>query len=186
MIWTVPNYLTLARVLAVPVIIALMFIPGEAVRWIVAVLFLAAGLTDWFDGWLARRRGQTSAFGRFLDPIADKLLTASILVMLVASFAIAGVHVVAAILIIAREILISGLREFLAGDRVAVPVTYLAKVKTTLQIAAILVLILAPALGETIHVIGLVLLWLSAAATVITGADYLAKGMRHILAGERR
>ena len=182
MIWTLPNYLTMARVLAVPVIVALMFIPGEAARWIVALLFAGAAVTDWFDGWLARRWQQTSAFGAFLDPIADKLLTSAILVMLVASFTVAGVHVVAVLLIISREILISGLREFLAGDKIPVPVTFLAKCKTALQSVAILVLILAPALGETIHVVGLVILWLATAATVVTGADYLTKGMRHILA----
>lgn len=182
MIWTLPNLLTIARVLAVPVIVALMFIPSEFVRWIVAVLFAGAAVTDWFDGWIARRRGQTSAFGRFLDPIADKLLTSAVMVMLVASYTISGVHVVAVILIISREILISGLREFLAGDNVPVPVTFLAKCKTALQSVAILVLIVAPATGEVVHIVGLVLLWLAAAATVITGADYLNKGMRHILA----
>lgn len=186
MIWTIPNILTMARVLAVPVIVGLMFIPGDAARWLVAVLFALAAVTDWFDGWLARRWSQTSAFGRFLDPIADKLLTSAIMVMLVASYTVAGVHVVAVILIISREILISGLREFLAGDKVAVPVTFLAKVKTTLQSVAILLLIVAPAAGETVQVIGLVLLWLAAAATVVTGVDYLVKGMRHILANERR
>jgi cardiolipin synthase (CMP-forming) len=186
MIWTIPNILTMARVLAVPVIVALMYVPSEAVRWLVALLFAAAALTDWFDGWLARRWGQTSSFGRFLDPIADKLLTSALLVMLVASFTIWGVHVVAVILIISREILISGLREFLAGDNIPVPVTFLAKCKTALQSAAILVLILAPAMGETVQVIGLILLWLATAATVITGGDYLMKGMRHILATDRR
>ncbi len=182
MIWSLPNLLTMGRVVAVPVIVALMFVPGDLARWLVAVLFALAALTDWFDGWLARRWGQTSAFGRFLDPIADKLLTSGILVMLVADGTLSGVHVVAAILIISREILISGLREFLAGDKVAVPVTALAKIKTTLQLAAILVLIVVPATGETVHIVSLVLLWLATAATVITGGDYLSKGMHHILA----
>jgi len=185
MIWTLPNLLTMARVVAVPVIVGLMFVPGDIVRWLVALLFALAALTDWFDGWLARRWGQTSAFGRFLDPIADKLLTSGILVMLVADGTLAHVHVVAAILIISRELLISGLREFLAGDKVAVPVTFLAKCKTTLQLAALLVLIVVPATGETVHIVGLVLLWLATAVTVITGADYLVRGMRHILAADR-
>lgn len=183
--WTLPNILTIGRVLAVPVIVALLFVPGDAARLLAVALFAAAAITDYFDGWLARARGQTSAFGRFLDPIADKLLVAITLVMLVADGAVSGVHVVPAVVIVAREILISGLREFLAGAAVPMPVTFLAKCKTAIQLAALTVLLLVPLTGAFVHYAGLTLLWLAAAATAVTGADYLSRGLRHILAQDR-
>ncbi|MEZ5667682.1 MAG: CDP-diacylglycerol--glycerol-3-phosphate 3-phosphatidyltransferase [Alphaproteobacteria bacterium] len=185
MLWTLPNLLTLGRVVAVPVIVGLMFVPSDAVRWLAALLFAAAAVTDWFDGWLARARGQTSAFGRFLDPIADKVLVILVLVMLVADGTVAHVHVVAVLVIVAREILVAGLREFLAGDSVAMPVTFLAKCKTTVQLVAIVVLMVAPMTGQAVHVVGLVLLWAAAAATAVTGADYLRRGIAHVVARDR-
>lgn len=186
MIWTLPNILTIGRVLAAPLIVALMFVPNEAVRWIVVALFALAAVTDYFDGWLARARGQTSAFGRFLDPIADKVLVVGVLIMLVADGTLRGVHVVPVILIIGREILVSGLREFLAADSIAVPVTFLAKCKTALQLSAIVVLMAVAVTGEIVLVIGLVLLWAAAVATVITGADYMTRGLRHIISTDSK
>ena len=185
MLWTLPNILTIARVVVVPVIVGLMFVPDIAVRLLVVALFAAAAITDYFDGWLARARGQTSAFGRFLDPIADKLLVVIVLVMLIAEGGIAGVHIVAAVVIVAREILISGLREFLAGAAIAMPVTFLAKCKTTVQLLALTVLLLVPVVGDWAHYAGLALLWAAAAATAITGTDYLNRGVRHIVAQDR-
>lgn len=185
MLASLPNLLTLARVAAVPVIVALMFIPGDVARFAATVVFALAALTDYLDGWLARSSGQVSEFGRFLDPIADKVVVIAALVMLVADGTLGGVHVIPVLVIVLREILVSGLREFLAEDKVTVPVTFLAKVKTTLQLAAIVALMLSAATGTTVHVLGLVLIWAAAAATGVTGGDYLSRGLRHVIAKDR-
>ena len=185
MIWTLPNLLTIGRVAIVPVIVALLFMPSEVARWLAAGMFVAAAITDWFDGWLARLRDQTSAFGQFLDPIADKILVISVLIMLVADGTMGQAHVIAALLIVGREILVAGLREFLAGAAVNIPVTFLAKCKTTLQLVATVVLMIAPMTGAVVEATGLVLVWAAAAATVITGWDYMSRGLVHINARER-
>jgi len=144
------------------------------------ILFMAAGITDWFDGYFARRYHQISRLGRFLDPIADKLLVAAALVMLVDNGQLRGVHVLAALIILAREILVSGLREFLAELRVSLPVSQLAKWKTAAQMAAIAVLLLGDAAPAIVTQIGLVLIWVAAGLTLITGYDYLRTGLRHM------
>jgi cardiolipin synthase len=153
-------------------------------RWVAFFIFVAAGITDFLDGYFARKWGEQSAFGRMLDPIADKLLVASCLLMLAADDTIRGWSLWAAIVILCREILVSGLREYLAELRVSVPVTQLAKWKTTLQLVAVGALVAGRAGDALLPVftpIGLTLLWLSALLTLYTGWDYFRAGVRHLI-----
>ncbi len=182
--WSLPNLLTYGRVAAAPVVAALLFWPEvEALRWTALAVFAAAGVTDFFDGYLARAWHQQSALGRMLDPIADKLLVAAVLLMLVASGDIAGWSRWAAIVILCREILVSGMREFLAELRVGVPVSTVAKWKTTVQLVALGFMIAGHAgdkiLPDTTR-IGLGLLWFAALLTLYTGWDYMKAGMKHV------
>ena len=174
------NVLTLSRIAAIPLVVLCMWLDRSWSPWVSVVLFAAAAITDWFDGYFARRYHQISRFGRFLDPIADKLLVAAALVMLVYSDQLRGVNVLAALIILAREILVSGLREFLAELRVSLPVSQLAKWKTAAQMVAIAVLLLGDAVPEVVRHIGLVLIWVAAVLTLITGYDYLRTGLRHM------
>jgi cardiolipin synthase len=199
-----PNLLTYARIAAIPVVVACMYWQailqgGLWLRWIALAVFIAAAITDFFDGYLARSWDQQSKLGRMLDPIADKLLVASCLLMLAADETIKGWSLFAAIIILCREILVSGLREYLAELRVSVPVTQLAKWKTAMQLVAIGFLLCGEA-GDTVlsqqvlawrwktpdgviplaNSVGLVLLWLSALLTLYTGWDYFRAGMRHL------
>jgi cardiolipin synthase (CMP-forming) len=183
--FSLPNMLTYGRVAAVPVVVVCMFWPEEFwMRWVALGVFSAAGITDYFDGYLARVWSQQSALGRMLDPIADKLLVAACLLMLVADRTISSWSIWAAIVILSREILVSGLREYLAELRVSVPVSTVAKWKTTLQIVAVGFLIAGPA-GETVLpgtvMIGLVLLWIAALLTLYTGWDYFRAGIHHVI-----
>jgi len=178
---SLPNLMTLARIAAIPVVVALLFLDGAAARWAALGLYLAACATDWLDGWLARARGEVSALGRFLDPIADKLLVAAILVMLIAAGDLRGAAVLAAIVILCRELLVSGLREYLAELRVVLPVSRLAKWKTTVQMLALALLLPGPAAPAEVALAGVLLLWLAAALTLVTGWDYLTRGLRHML-----
>lgn len=177
-----PNLLTLSRIVAIPALIALFWVPSPTGNWLVFGIFVAAALTDLLDGWLARRWQQVSALGRFLDPIADKLLVAAALLMLVAWDRIGGFTVLPAIVILCREILVSGLREFLAELKVRVPVSNLAKWKTTIQMFAIAVLLVGDAGPQALPVklIGEISLWLAAGLTLITGYDYLRAGLAHM------
>ncbi len=153
-------------------------------RWVALAIFIAAGVTDILDGYFARNWGEQSTFGRMLDPIADKLLVSSCLLMLAADGTIRGWSLWAAIVILCREILVSGLREYLAELRVSVPVTQLAKWKTTLQLVAVGFLIAGEAGDAVVPVvtpIGLTLLWLSALLTLYTGWDYFRAGVRHLI-----
>ena len=183
--WNLPNLLTYGRVVAVP-LVAGGLISSDAgwMRWVALAIFTAAGITDFFDGYLARAWSQQSTLGRMLDPIADKLLVAACLLVLVADRTIVGWSLWAAIVILCREILVSGLREFLSELRVSVPVSRVAKYKTTLQLVAIGFLIAGPA-GEAVLpgtvMIGLGLLWISALLTIYTGWDYLKAGIHSIL-----
>jgi cardiolipin synthase len=179
---SLPNLLTLSRILAIPVVVASFYVHGDYARWFACALFSAAGVTDWLDGHMARRWAQQSELGRFLDPIADKLLVAATLFMLVATDRLSSGAVLPALVILCREILVSGLREYLAELRVGLPVSKLAKWKTAIQMVAIGVLIVGeagpaflpvPAIGET-------LLWVAALLTLLTGYDYLRAGLAHM------
>ncbi len=183
-----PNMLTYARIVAVPAVVACMYWQsildgGLWLRWVALAIFIIAGVTDILDGYLARMWDQQTSFGRMLDPIADKLLVSSCLLMLAADGTIRGWSLWAAIVILCREILVSGLREYLAELRVSVPVTRLAKWKTTLQLVAIGFLLAGDAGDLIIPIIsnvGLTLLWLSAILTLYTGWDYFHAGIRHL------
>jgi CDP-diacylglycerol--glycerol-3-phosphate 3-phosphatidyltransferase len=185
---TLPNLLTLSRIVAVPALVALLWWPTWQVGFAIAfVLYCLMGITDYFDGYLARAQGAVSRLGVFLDPIADKIMVAAVILMLVGtrhndSAVITGVHIIAALIILLREIAVSGLREFLAGLQVSLPVSKLAKWKTTLQLVSLGALILAGAVPDYafVKVTGLVSLWGAAVLTVITGWDYLRVGLRHM------
>jgi len=183
----IPNLLTYARIIAVPAVVASFYISGSAGRYTALGIFIAAAITDFLDGWLARAWGQQSALGRMLDPIADKLLVAAALLVLLAEGTIGGWSLWAALVILSREILVSGLRESLAEVRVSVPVSRLAKWKTTVQMVAIAFLLLGPA-GESFfpytEEVGLTLLWIAAIVTLYTGYDYFRAGFRHLLGSD--
>ncbi len=197
-----PNILTYARIAAVPAVVGLIYwqsiLDGDLwLRWVALAIFIAAGVTDFLDGYFARVWKQQSSLGRMLDPIADKLLVASCLLMLAAEDTIRGWTLFAAVIILCREILVSGLREFLAELRVSVPVTRLAKWKTTGQLVAIGFLLAGEAgdraaaqiavhFGMTltrpvISLTGITLLWISALITLYTGWDYFRAGIRHLI-----
>jgi|UniRef100_Q11GV6 cardiolipin synthase len=189
--FNLPNLLTYARIMAVPLIVLCFFLEGrlqssDFARWSALGLFLAASVTDYLDGYLARSWKQTSNIGRMLDPIADKLLVATCLLLLAADTdrTIAGWTLWAAIVILCREILVSGLREYLAGLKVSVPVTQLAKWKTAIQMVAIGFLLAGPAGDKIVPYItetGIALLWFSALVTLYTGYDYFRAGLKHII-----
>ena len=184
-----PNLLTYARIVAVPAVVALMYWQGIIgaglwLRWLALAIFTAAGITDFFDGYLARIWGQQSSLGRMLDPIADKLLVSSCLLMLAAEGTIRGWSLLAAVIILCREILVSGLREYLAELRVSVPVTRLAKWKTIGQMVAVGFLIAGEAGDKIIPgvtQVGIVLIWASAIITLYTGWDYFRAGLRYVM-----
>lgn len=189
--FNLPNMLTYGRILAVPLVVLCFFFEGrlqssDFARWSALAIFALASITDYFDGYLARAWQQTSNIGRMLDPIADKLLVSTCLILLAADTdrTIAGWSLWAAIIILCREILVSGLREYLAELKVSVPVTQLAKWKTTTQMVAIAFLLLGPS-GDKIlpywTQIGIVLLWISAVLTLYTGYDYFRAGLKHIV-----
>ena len=202
---SLPNLLTYGRIAAVPLVVACMYWQailqgGLWLRLAALFIFIAAGVTDFLDGYFARSWGQQSKLGRMLDPIADKLLVSSCLLMLAADETIKGWSLFAAIIILCREILVSGLREYLAELRVSVPVTQLAKWKTALQLVAIGFLLGGEAVDHALPQsildwrwrsgeellpittsIGLVLLWISALLTLYTGWDYFRAGLRHLI-----
>ena len=180
---SLPNLLTLSRILAIPIVVATFYVPGDTARWFACALFSAAGVTDWLDGHMARRWSQQSELGRFLDPIADKLLVAATLFMLVAKGRLSAEWaLLPALVILCREILVSGLREYLAELRVGLPVSRLAKWKTAIQMVAIGVLIVGNAGPAFLPVaaIGEMLLWVAALLTLVTGYDYLRAGLAHM------
>ena len=184
MVLNIPNLLTYGRILAVPALVGCFFLEGDRAHWLALFIFVVAGLTDFLDGFLARAWAQQSSLGRMLDPIADKLLVSAALMMLAAQQTIAGWSLCAAIIILCREILVSGLREFLAELSVSVPVTRLAKYKTVVQMIAIGFLLAGPA-GDQIFPwttsTGLILLWISALVTLYTGYDYFRAGLHHVI-----
>jgi cardiolipin synthase len=187
MISDLPNLLTLSRIAAIPVLVLLVAIGAPWADFLAALLFALAAITDYFDGKLAREMSQLSDFGRMLDPIADKLLIGATLMALVGFGHLPGFGIYPAIVIMLREILVSGLREYLAEIRIGLPVTKLAKWKTGVQMVALGLLLLG---GAGAHLIGLgwlpmawiggTLLWLAAVLTLVTGWDYLNAGLRHV------
>jgi len=186
---SLPNLLTLSRILAVPILVFLLWRPTPIDYAITFILYCLVGITDYFDGYLARAQGLTSKLGQFLDPIADKIMVAAVIIMLMASRKANGelpviqdFNIVPALIILLREMIVSGLREFLAELRVSMPVSHLAKWKTTFQLVALGALILGgalPAMGW-VHTVGVISLWAAAALTLITGYDYLRIGLKHM------
>src|SRR5213075_375280 len=185
---TLPNLLTLSRIFAVPILVFLLWRPAPLDYAITFVLYCVVGITDYFDGYLGRAQGRISRLGQFLDPIADKIMVGAVLIMLTSSRKanpvpeIAGLHIIPALVILLREIIVSGLREFLAELKVSVPVSALAKWKTTFQMVALGALILGGAVPELpwVHLVGLACLWAAAALTLVTGYDYLRIGLKHM------
>ena len=188
---SLPNLLTLSRIFAVPLLVALLWWPEWHLGYGLAfALYCLMGLTDYFDGYVARAQGTVSKLGIFLDPIADKIMVAAVILILVHNRDITGWSVVAALVILLREIAVSGLREYLAGLRVSVPVSQLAKWKTAFQMIALGALILngaAPSFAIPYTAgwlnpwtVGIVTLWAAAALTLVTGWDYLRVGLKHM------
>ena len=182
----IPNILTIGRIILVPIFVITFYLPGLLGDFIPLFIFLLASFTDFLDGLLARLYKEESKLGELLDPIADKIIVATALVLLVMNDTIRDYEVIAAIIILIREILISGLREFLAKSKISMPVTSLAKFKTFIQMFAIAILLTGES-GNAIvsfqdynaHSIGIILLWLSAFLTLYTGYDYVKKGIGH-------
>jgi cardiolipin synthase len=189
---SLPNLLTLSRIAAVPLLVVLVTMDTAHTDIVAALLFAVAGFTDWLDGRIARSRNLHSELGRMLDPIADKLLVGATLMLLAGAGRLGPSGLYPAIVIMCREILVSGLREFLAGVAVGLPVTQLAKWKTGLQMLALGILLAGDRgiLALTGHVLpvaalGATMLWAAAAATLITGWDYLRASLDHLARRER-
>jgi cardiolipin synthase len=186
MLTDLPNVLTLSRIAAIPVLIVLATLHDPRGDLAACILFSAAGITDYFDGKLARDRAQLSDVGRMLDPIADKLLVGATLMLLAGENRLGSWGLLPAIVILLREILVSGLREYLAGIRIGLPVTRLAKWKTGFQMGALGTLLAGDSAAPLIHLswlplsaIGVAMLWIAAVLTLVTGWDYLTAGLRH-------
>jgi cardiolipin synthase (CMP-forming) len=185
---SLPNLLTLSRILAVPILVFLLWRPAPLDYAITFVLYCIVGATDYLDGYLARAWGNISKLGQFLDPIADKIMVGAVLIMLISSRKanplpeIAGLNIIPGLIILLREIMVSGLREFLASLQISVPVSALAKWKTTFQFVALGALILGGAVPQMlwVHNVGIVCLWVAAALTMVTGYNYLRIGLRHM------
>lgn len=180
----IPNYLTYLRIAVIPALVMVFFLKGNWGYWLSAGLFLLASITDWLDGYLARVLSAQSNIGRFLDPIADKLLVATALLLLVQSNTddTTRADIIPAIAIVCREILVSGLREFLAEIRIGVPVSKLAKWKTAVQMAAIFLLLLGAGGPLWLHadILGRIFLWLAGILTLVTGYVYVKTGWKHL------
>ena len=189
----IPNYLTIGRIIIVPIFVISFYLPGFYGDIIPFVLFIAASFTDFLDGLLARMYKEESKLGELLDPIADKILVAAALILLVMNGTIKNYEVIAAIIILTREILISGLREFLAIGKIKLPVSNLAKLKTFLQMFSISILLTGETGNKIINfqdynaqTIGIILLWFSAFLTLYTGYDYLRKGIDHAVSEDKK
>jgi len=193
MLKKIPNILTIGRIIIVPFFVLAFYLPGFYGDLTACVLFVIASFTDFLDGMLARMMEEESKLGELLDPIADKIIVATALILLVMSGTIKHYEVIAAIIILTREILISGLREFLARGQIKLPVTNLAKLKTFLQMVAI-ALLLTGETGNRIlnfqdynaQTIGIIMLWLSAFLTLYTGYEYLRKGIDHAMSEDNK
>ena len=188
MLKKIPNILTIGRIIIVPFFVLAFYLPGFYGDLTALILFIVASFTDFLDGMLARMLGEESKLGELLDPIADKIIVATALILLVMDGTIRNYEVIAAIIILTREILISGLREFLAKSQISMPVTGLAKFKTLIQMFSIAILLTGESGNKIInfqdynaHTIGIILLWLSAFLTLYTGYDYIKKGIDHAI-----
>jgi cardiolipin synthase len=193
MLKKIPNILTIGRIIIVPFFVLAFYLPGFYGDLTACVLFVIASFTDFLDGMLARMMGEESKLGELLDPIADKIIVATALILLVMSGTIRHYEVIAAIVILTREILISGLREFLARGQIKLPVTNLAKLKTFLQMVAIALLLTGETGNKILNfqnynaqTIGIILLWLSAFLTLYTGYEYLRKGIDHAISEDNK
>jgi len=193
MLKKIPNILTVGRILIVPFFVLAFYLPGFYGDLTALILFIVASFTDFLDGMLARFLGQESKLGELLDPIADKIIVATALILLVMDGTIRNYEVIAAIIILTREILISGLREFLAKGKIKLPVSNLAKLKTVLQMVSIGLLLSGETGNKIINfqdynaqTIGIILLWLSAALTLFTGYDYMRKGIDHAISEDNK
>ena len=193
MLKKIPNILTIGRIIIVPFFVLAFYLPGFYGDLTACVLFVIASFTDFLDGMLARMMGEESKLGELLDPIADKIIVATALILLVMSGTIIHYEVIAAIIILTREILISGLREFLARGQIKLPVTNLAKLKTFLQMVAIALLLTGETGNKILNfqdynaqTIGIILLWLSAFLTLYTGYEYLRKGIDHAMSEDNK
>ena len=193
MLRKIPNILTIGRILIVPFFVLAFYLPGFYGDLTALILFIVASFTDFLDGMLARLLGQESKLGELLDPIADKIIVATALILLVMDGTIRHYEVIAAIIILTREILISGLREFLAKGKIKLPVSSLAKLKTVLQMVSIALLLSGETGNKIINfqdynaqTIGIILLWLSAALTLFTGYDYMRKGIDHAMSEDNK
>jgi len=193
MLKKIPNILTIGRIIIVPFFVLSFYLPGFYGDLTACVLFVIASFTDFLDGMLARMMGEESKLGELLDPIADKIIVATALILLVMSGTIKHYEVIAAIIILTREILISGLREFLARGQIKLPVTNLAKLKTFLQMVAIALLLTGETGNKILNfqdynaqTIGIILLWLSAFLTLYTGYEYLRKGIDHAMSEDNK
>ena len=183
-VWNLPNILTYGRILAVPALVACFYLEGPTWRFVALGLFIVASVTDFLDGYLARAWSQQSKLGQMLDPIADKLLVGATLIMLVFDETISGLSVIAGVIILSREILVSGLREFLGQLSVSVPATKIAKFKTAAQLGALGALLAAPLIDQQAlytWIIGDTLLWIAALLTLYTGFDYLRVGIKYLI-----
>ena len=181
-IYTIPNIITFIRIFLIPIILYLMFSENPNIVLLAGVLFIISSISDYFDGYLARTLNQSSRLGTLLDPIADKLLVASVIVVLVDTRVITNIHVIPAIIILLREIAISGLREFLAKLNADMPVSKLAKYKTTFQMVSLSILIISLGfeLNDLLWNTGLITLWVAAIITLLSGYNYIVKGLKHI------
>tara|TARA_B100001093_G_scaffold381561_1_gene367098 strand:- start:71 stop:655 length:585 start_codon:yes stop_codon:yes gene_type:complete len=193
MIRKIPNILTVGRILIVPFFVLAFYLPGFYGDLTALILFIVASFTDFLDGMLARLLGQESKLGELLDPIADKIIVATALILLVMDGTIRQYEVIAAIIILIREILISGLREFLAKGKIKLPVSNLAKLKTVLQMVSIALLLSGETGNKIINfqdynaqTIGIIFLWLSAALTLFTGYEYMRKGIDHAISEDNK
>ena len=188
MLKKIPNILTIGRIIIVPFFVLAFYLPGFYGDLTALILFLVASFTDFLDGMLARMLGEESKLGELLDPIADKIIVATALILLVMDGTIRHYEVIAAIIILTREILISGLREFLAKGQISMQVTSLSKLKTFIQMLSIAILLTGESGNKIINfqdynaqTVGIILLWLSAFLTLYTGYDYLRKGIDHAI-----
>ena len=193
MLKKIPNILTVGRILFVPFFVLAFYLPGFYGDLTALILFIVASFTDFLDGMLARFLGEESKLGELLDPIADKIIVATALILLVMDGTIRSYEVIAAIIILTREILISGLREFLAKGKIKLPVSNLAKLKTVLQMVSIALLLSGETGNKIINfqdynaqTIGIILLWLSAALTLFTGYEYMRKGIDHAISEDNK